>query len=513
MKFFRKYWPILFILAIALFTRFYRLNHTLTFLEDEGRDLLIIKKMLDTGRPMALGPQTSTGNMYLGPLYYYFITPALWLFGYQPLGPAALLAATGVLTVYLLYYWGSKWFSKTTGILSALLYSLMPSPVYMTRNSWNPNLAPLVSLLYLAVFRQLVLTKKHFFFWVFTLGLLAGTLIQLHYMTLLLFLLTAILYLFHFRSKLHLLFLGGGLAILGFLLPLTPFLIFEVKNHYPNFTALGRYLTSTDQPNLRYSMPLSSWSYRIEVGATRMIGAVYGTGQFDQKLPVNRYLTYTFLFLTVLSLLPSKGANSRRFYLYLVTLFMGCLIVLGAYQENVHLHYLGFLFPFAYLILGYLLATQRRWLTVPSLIFLAVSLSVSLPLTFNYVTTADSIQLTRSRAVADYIAARAGASPYNAVPFRDTQLSTPFAYWLSFKTNPPSNTLASTVFLICVDRPCDQSDYEFDWVFRKGPAHPFIADYLGHPFIDNFTTELELISMEHVSHGIWVAETKIPPSP
>src|SRR3989339_2072428 len=140
----RLTWILFIILSLATVSRFYRLPATLTFLEDEGRDLLVVHKMLDTFRPVLLGPQTSTGNMYLGPLYYYLITPALFLSRMNPLGPAVFIGLTGAFTVYLLYLFGTKWFGKLSGMVAAIMYGLLPLPVTFTRNSWNPNLAPLL---------------------------------------------------------------------------------------------------------------------------------------------------------------------------------------------------------------------------------------------------------------------------------------------------------------------------------------------------------------------------------
>ena len=183
MIFLRKHWLIILILVVSLALCLYRIDLTMTFLEDDGRDLLFIKRMIDTGRPVLLGPQTSTGNMYLGPLYYYFITPALILARMNPVGPSILIALTGVLTVFLLYYLGKKWFSNSAGYLAALMFAVLPFSVAVTRASWNPNLVPLIATLMLVVYDKLIYGRPTYWAW-FTFGLLTGAMIQLHYMTL-----------------------------------------------------------------------------------------------------------------------------------------------------------------------------------------------------------------------------------------------------------------------------------------------------------------------------------------
>jgi hypothetical protein len=56
------------LLLVTLFLRVYRIDAYMTFLGDEGRDALMIKRILTTGDIPLLGPPTSVGNMYLGPL-------------------------------------------------------------------------------------------------------------------------------------------------------------------------------------------------------------------------------------------------------------------------------------------------------------------------------------------------------------------------------------------------------------------------------------------------------------
>jgi 4-amino-4-deoxy-L-arabinose transferase-like glycosyltransferase len=66
---------LLVVLVIALFLRLFRINEFMTFLGDEGRDVRIVRDLLTEGNLVFIGPQTSVGNMYLGPLYYYMMLP------------------------------------------------------------------------------------------------------------------------------------------------------------------------------------------------------------------------------------------------------------------------------------------------------------------------------------------------------------------------------------------------------------------------------------------------------
>src|SRR5690242_5825225 len=99
------------ILCLAAFMRLYRIGDYLTFLGDEGRDVLVVWNILH-GHLTLLGPTASVGGFFLGPIYYYFMTPFLWLFNYNPVGPAVMVALIGIATVWLIYFVTSQFFNR-----------------------------------------------------------------------------------------------------------------------------------------------------------------------------------------------------------------------------------------------------------------------------------------------------------------------------------------------------------------------------------------------------------------
>ena len=148
---------------------------------DQGRDALVVSKIFKEGDLVFIGPVTSVGNMYLGPFYYYFMLPFLWLSYPSPLGPVYAVALVNILAVYLIYKLGSKMFGQKVGILAAFFFGLSQVSVTYSRFSWNPNLAPFFSLL-IIYFNWKALKKPKF--WLAVLASFAA-LIQLHYLTLL----------------------------------------------------------------------------------------------------------------------------------------------------------------------------------------------------------------------------------------------------------------------------------------------------------------------------------------
>src|SRR3989338_4039144 len=114
----KKYLPLfilILIISIAAFFRLYRIREYIAFLGDEGRDVLVVKRMIVDHKFTLLGPITSVGSIYMGPAYYYLMIPFLWLFGLDPVGPAVMVAMAAVATVYVVYRTGRDFFGPVTG--------------------------------------------------------------------------------------------------------------------------------------------------------------------------------------------------------------------------------------------------------------------------------------------------------------------------------------------------------------------------------------------------------------
>src|SRR5260221_1941213 len=83
-----EFYILAIILLVAAFCRLYRISDYLTFLGDEGRDAIIVRRLLVEGHPPLIGTSTSIGQMYLGPFYYYMMAPALLLATFSSIRPA-----------------------------------------------------------------------------------------------------------------------------------------------------------------------------------------------------------------------------------------------------------------------------------------------------------------------------------------------------------------------------------------------------------------------------------------
>ena len=175
---------LLLIFLLGSFLRLYKIDGYMTFLGDEGRDGLVWLRMIRHGKFTLIGPQTSIGNMYLGPLYYYLMLPFYALFGLSPVGPSIGVALFGVATIFLIWWIGREWFSEIAGLAAAFLYAISPVVIVYSRSSWNPNIMPFFALSTIWGIWEFWKKKSHI--WLPVVGVTLSFCLQSHYLGLLL---------------------------------------------------------------------------------------------------------------------------------------------------------------------------------------------------------------------------------------------------------------------------------------------------------------------------------------
>ncbi|MDO8429474.1 MAG: glycosyltransferase family 39 protein, partial [Candidatus Daviesbacteria bacterium] len=230
---------LLIILTIAIFLRFFRLSEYMTFLGDEGRDALIVKRILTQGDIPFIGPPSSVGNLYLGPFYYYLMALSMSIFWLNPVASAGMVALIGSLTVFLIYYFGRLLFNNWTGLVAALLYAISPITINYSRSSWNPNPAPFFAILtFISLYKAHLSGSRVWLFWC---GVFLSGAVQMHYLTLPLLPAVLVFWIIkcHFQKLSKSFFTTSILAlILGFNLTLLPWWLFELKHNFVNLRGI-----------------------------------------------------------------------------------------------------------------------------------------------------------------------------------------------------------------------------------------------------------------------------------
>lgn len=338
----------------------------MTFLGDEGRDALVVYGILH-GKLTLLGPTASVGGFFLGPIYYYFMAPFLFLFNYNPVGPAVMVALFGVATVWLIFKVGSEFFGNKAAIIAALFYTISPVVIAYSRSSWNPNLMPFFTLLTLYFLYKGV--KKNSVASFFTSGVLFGISMQLHYIAVFVGFII-IIYIVFIRllilaesliEKTKRIVRDGLYVLLGFLVGLSPFITFEVRHEFLNIQSIGKFifLSGDTGNNSRFFQIISDVFFRlfgrlvtrfpppeqVSLGASADIALWY-------------YATLLLAFFSVVIFLYEfykslykKNIQCVQFSLLFIWFFIG-IILFGFYKKSIYDYYFVFLFPLPFLFVG-----------------------------------------------------------------------------------------------------------------------------------------------------------------
>jgi 4-amino-4-deoxy-L-arabinose transferase-like glycosyltransferase len=139
---------IILIFLVFLFTRFYQLEERTEFRWDQVDNAWAAKDILIDGKLPLVGmvAKQNTG-FYIGPLYYYFITPFYWVFNFDPIASAFIGRITSLFTFVILYIVTKKIFGKATALLSIFLYAVSFVIISADAYQWPINFIPIVSLL------------------------------------------------------------------------------------------------------------------------------------------------------------------------------------------------------------------------------------------------------------------------------------------------------------------------------------------------------------------------------
>ena len=431
---------ILLILAVGAFFRLFRISEYMTFLGDEGRDAIIVRRLLVDGDPILIGPGTSIGGMYLGPLYYYLIAPALLLFNFSPVGPAVLVALIGIATIALVWWLGREWFSKTVGLLSAFLYAISPTVITFSRSSWNPNIMPFFALL--SVFSIYKVWKEKRFSWLILTAISFAFVLQSHYLGLLLF---PVLALFWFLSKpiYHIRYSIYALAIFAFLM--SPLLIFDLRHDYMNTKALTKFLTVRQE-----TVSVKPWK------ALPNIYPIFEEVNTSLLAAKNVQLGTILSIIMVLTIIIHINIVKKNPVFWILISWFGVgLIGLGLYKQHIYDHYFGFLFPIPFLVMGLVLdKIYRSRYKIFCILLFSILFYVNIinnPLLFH-----PNKQLERSQLVAQKILQESKGEFFNFAVLAQRNYEDGYGYFLEkaganvmHADRWKPSTIADTLFVVC----------------------------------------------------------------
>lgn len=233
------------ILFFAAFFRLYRLDQLLGFWYDQGRDALIIWDLIHYHKFFLIGPVTGIEGIFLGPFYYYLLTPFYLIGRGNPVTAAAGLSWLTVASVFLVYLLGKKIYNRGVGLIAALLYGFSYNLIVFSRWLANPNPLPFFTLLVLFCLYKFIQTHNSKFLPCRQAGLilssfLIGLCLQLEAASAIFFLPSTAIILFWQRKKVGLKALF--LFLTAFLITLLPQIYFNFRHDGILIAAFKKFL-------------------------------------------------------------------------------------------------------------------------------------------------------------------------------------------------------------------------------------------------------------------------------
>lgn len=227
------------ILVASAFLRFYKLDQLLGFYYDQGRDALVVWRLLHEGKLFLVGPVTGIEGIFLGPFYYYLITPFYFFGRGSPVFVAAVLNLISVFGIYLLFLVTKDFFDRKVALLASFFMAFSYSLVTFSRWLSHPPLLSTFSLVLIYALLQIYRGKER---WWLAVGLVEGLSLQLESAAAIFFLPTILIFAFWQRRKIK----YPSLIIFSLLLffaTLVPQIIFNWRHQGILQAAFGKFFT------------------------------------------------------------------------------------------------------------------------------------------------------------------------------------------------------------------------------------------------------------------------------
>jgi len=435
-----KNWILVVVVLVGIFLRFYRLEGFVTFLGDQGRDAIIIKRIITGEHFPAIGAPTSVGQVYLGPFYYYFIAPWLLLFKFQPIGLAFGVAVYSSFYLLVNYFIVKELFNKKIALISTIFLSFSSVLIDFSRFSWNPNLLPLFVLLtiYFAI-KSLQTNKWHYFF---LLGAFLSFSIQLHYLALFLIPAIGIIFLSSLYKKsvkqLISQFHNFLISVLSFIIFSSPLIIFDLRHNFLNsklFLALFK---------------SSGTSFASKINS--FFDSFYYLNFYSFNINLNKFFIYVllvFLFIILFTLIK-KSSNLKTFLL----IFFITIVGMSLYNGPKHPHYFGILFPLYFVIISYFLASLNQSSFGKIMIVFFISGYIFLNFQkYYFLRNQPNNQIAHAEKDAQFLDKKIGKEKFNFAVQPDGDPEDAYLYFLELKGKVPLDRkkleVGNEMFIVC----------------------------------------------------------------
>ncbi|NTU73719.1 phospholipid carrier-dependent glycosyltransferase [Candidatus Roizmanbacteria bacterium] len=425
------------IVVVGAFFRLYRINDFATFLGDQGRDAIIVKRIAMLEHFPAIGASMSLtakngSSVFLGPFYYYLLSPFQALSFNNPLGLAVGTALINSISIIFVFLIARVFVKPSAALLAATLTALSFSNISLSRFAWNPNILPFFSLVTLYFFIDSITKKRIWSFILF--GAFCGMALQLHYIYLtfapaygaVILLLIAVKKLSWKQA------LKFGYSLAAFILVSSPLILFDLRHQFINSKAIISVLTSNTEV----------LGVSHHVGLFESLFLAYQTFlNFVFKVQIE-YMIVEMLFVAIPALLFYIAYKKRSLPLFIITaIFTLSFCIISFYHGEKYIHYFT---PFYYLfyimvaaIFGFLTDHYRRIGMIVMVVFIGLYgyLNIS---HVDFLISHGDMQIARSEKVARSIASHLHTTNYSLTALPNQYSDSTYRYFLEVWGKRPS---------------------------------------------------------------------------
>lgn len=144
-----KYLIVLTLLFIAhLFFTFFNIEKWASFDWDQVDNAWAVLRILLAHKYPLIGMVAKQNSgMYIGPLYYYFITIFYFFTRLDPIASPIAAGLTKIFDFFVIYYVGKRLFNKNVALLSCAIYTLNAHIIQGERSQWPVNFVSPLSIL------------------------------------------------------------------------------------------------------------------------------------------------------------------------------------------------------------------------------------------------------------------------------------------------------------------------------------------------------------------------------
>ncbi len=306
------------IIIIGVFFRVYKWEDRIYTHSDNSLYAQIAKYSNDTLNIPQIGvfPQA---QFFTGPEWLWFLQ-IFYLLPFGIISPWVAMSFFSILSIFLVYYLGREIGNKWVGTVAAFFAAISPAAIDNSFSVWNTSADPFLHILALIFLVRFYKFKKSRD--IFLTALLVGIAVTVRFQLLITIPIIAVA-LFSTRPKLKY-FLA---AVIGFIIPLLPFLIFDLRFHWFEFKRVYDYVTIAQY---RIYVP-NRWLTYAGVWWPSVWGSVIGSSSL-----VGGFLIFLVTLATILNL---KRFKKNILYFLVAFSFIGEVFLFRYFRGERFVYY------------------------------------------------------------------------------------------------------------------------------------------------------------------------------